>query len=313
MPDRRGRGGLGGVFGVWGGVGVLGVAVGGVLRRFVALCRGGRRCGEGLGAFWGAGGRGGGAGRGSWWGFSRRPGDAAPQAHRGVHNRPHTQAPRQRPRRQQARISDQRLVVEDHREPIQTVRYSTHRKCLSIRANNPFQLRLFSQVREALPRIYTPQHPNPFGGSRLNASDGGNRHVRPGRVLRTEGLREATASGGCGVLPIWYSRVRRPEHQRTRCSSYGAAPATGVSRGLVDAAVPARRVDPDRVASLAGGVRPRSRTDEPFGVRGDPATAARPRCSVAPFVTLEVFSSLPALSAGWCRRTRSSSLWTGRR
>ena len=67
-PESTDGGGLGGVFGVWGGVGVLGVAVGGVLRRFVAPCRGGRRCGEGLGAFWGAGVEAVARGRRSWWG-----------------------------------------------------------------------------------------------------------------------------------------------------------------------------------------------------------------------------------------------------
>ena len=39
-------------------------------------------------------------------------------------------APHQRGRRQQTRISHQRLIIEDHPEPIQTARYSTHRKCL---------------------------------------------------------------------------------------------------------------------------------------------------------------------------------------
>ncbi len=98
----------------------------------------------------------------------RRRRHAAPQAHRRVHHRHHTQPPQQRRRRQQTRISHQRLVIEDHLEPVNLARYSTHRKCLPIRAESRGYLRPFSQVREALPRIYTPQHPTPIGGSRLS-------------------------------------------------------------------------------------------------------------------------------------------------
>ena len=110
----------------------------------------------------------------------RRPGAPAP-----THLPAHTQAAHQRPRRQQARISHQRPLVEDHLEPINAVRYPTHRKCLLIRANSRFQLRPFSQVKEAPPRNSTPNTTNP--------------PVDPGLAL-------STASGIC---PVADSRTAR--------------------------------------------------------------------------------------------------------
>ena len=64
----------------------------------------------------------------------RRRANSAPQTHRRIHQRHHTQPTHQHPRRQQARIGDQRLIIENHPEPVNIARYSTHRKCLPIRA-----------------------------------------------------------------------------------------------------------------------------------------------------------------------------------
>ena len=128
----------------------------------------------------------------------------APQAHRGVHQRRHTQPAHQRPRRHQARIGDKRFVVEDHPQPVKPVRYSTHRKCLPIRGNSRCYLRPCSQVSEALPRICTPEHPNPSvdPGSERASTISGELHVGEFTAVSAGGWHSCGLRAG-GTVACW--------------------------------------------------------------------------------------------------------------
>ena len=56
--------------------------------------------------------------------------DPAVETHRRVHQRFETEPHHQRRRHDQARVRDQRVVVEGHVQPVDRARYSTHRNCL---------------------------------------------------------------------------------------------------------------------------------------------------------------------------------------
>ena len=90
----------------------------------------------------------------------RRPASPAPQTHRRVYQRHQTQPSHQRRRRHQARIGDQRLIIEDHPEPINVVRYSTHRKCLLIWATAAFS-NGYSPRSARHFRAFTPPNTHP--------------------------------------------------------------------------------------------------------------------------------------------------------
>jgi hypothetical protein len=60
----------------------------------------------------------------------RCPTDPSHQPHRRVHQRFEPETDHQRRRHQQPRVRHQVRVVEDHLDPVDPARYSTHRKCL---------------------------------------------------------------------------------------------------------------------------------------------------------------------------------------
>ena len=70
-------------------------------------------------------------------------------------------------RRQQARIGDQRLIIENHPEPVNITRYSTHRKCLLIWATAAVTNGHSPRSARHFP-AFTPQNTPPVGGSRLS-------------------------------------------------------------------------------------------------------------------------------------------------
>ncbi len=90
-----------------------------------------------------------------------------PQPHRLIHQLFQPQPVHQRPSRQQPRVSHQTLIVENHPQPINVLRYSTHRKCLPTLSQYPLVIRLLSQVRGTFLHQSTPSTPNQLGGFRL--------------------------------------------------------------------------------------------------------------------------------------------------
>ena len=83
-----------------------------------------------------------------------------PQTHRLVHQPFQPQPIHQHPSRQQPRISHQPLIVENHLQPINVLRYSTHRKCLPTLSQYPLVIRILSQVRGTFLHQSNPSTPN---------------------------------------------------------------------------------------------------------------------------------------------------------
>ena len=83
----------------------------------------------------------------------------APQPNRPIHQILQPQPINQRPRHQQPRVGYQRFIVENHLKTVDTLRYSTHRKCLQ----TPGQNRVFNGYcprSEALSASIHPPTPN---------------------------------------------------------------------------------------------------------------------------------------------------------
>ncbi len=97
-----------------------------------------------------------------------RAADPAPEPHRRVHQRLEAQPDHQRGRRDQTRVRNQRLVVEDHLNAIDPARYSTHRKCLLDWRQRRRKTPSSSQLRRHFPRIRELAQPLLIGGSRLS-------------------------------------------------------------------------------------------------------------------------------------------------
>jgi len=103
------------------------------------------------------------------------------------------------------------------------VRYSTHRKCLLIWANSRFQLRPFSQVREALPRISTPNTTNPSdAGLNLPAQ------LQAEHFGEHLGARAPAAGVGSPAVPRRRVSANAPIRRRGRRSPSGAGEAVSV-------------------------------------------------------------------------------------